>query len=73
MGGARRRVLSPGGAGDCTIVDGEDGYFYAYCLRARDWRTIVARAALTAYLLALFAGGHAPLGGGGNAHMPVAG
>ncbi len=32
------------GEGDCTFVDGKDGYFYAYCLRARDWRTIVARA-----------------------------
>ncbi|WNG33849.1 hypothetical protein F0U61_09555 [Archangium violaceum] len=32
------------GEGDCTVIDGKDGYLYAYCLRARDWRTIVARA-----------------------------
>lgn len=32
------------GEGDCTLVDGKDGYYYAYCLRARDWRNIVARA-----------------------------
>ncbi len=32
------------GEGDCTVVDGLDGYAYLYCLRARDWRTIVARA-----------------------------
>lgn len=32
------------GEGDCTASDGGDGYVYAYCLRARDWQTIVARA-----------------------------
>jgi hypothetical protein len=32
------------GEGDCTVVNGADGYYYAYCLRASDWRTIVARA-----------------------------
>ncbi len=32
------------GEGDCTMVDGQDGHVYAYCLRARDWRNIVARA-----------------------------
>ncbi len=32
------------GEGDCTVTDGHDGYLYAYCLRDRDWRTIVARA-----------------------------
>ena len=32
------------GEGDCTMVDGGDGYAYAYCLRNSDSRTIVARA-----------------------------
>ncbi|SEQ56882.1 hypothetical protein SAMN05428969_3527 [Devosia sp. YR412] len=32
------------GEGDCTMVDGFDGYLYAYCLRASDWQTIIARA-----------------------------
>ena len=31
------------GEGDCSIIDGKDGFYYAYCLRASDWRTIVAR------------------------------
>jgi len=34
----------PIGEGDCTAVDGHDGYWYAYCQRLRDWKTIVARA-----------------------------
>jgi hypothetical protein len=34
----------PSGVGDCTAVDGHDGYWYAYCLRPRDWKHIVARA-----------------------------
>lgn len=32
------------GEGDCSVVTPGDGYLYAYCLRAADWRTIVARA-----------------------------
>ncbi len=32
------------GEGDCAMVDGLDGYLYAYCLRNTDWQTIVARA-----------------------------
>ena len=32
------------GEGDCTMIDGADGYLYAYCLRNTDWQTIVARA-----------------------------
>lgn len=32
------------GEGDCSLVDGRDGYFYAYCLRNSDWQTVVARA-----------------------------
>lgn len=32
------------GEGDCSVVKDPDGYFYAYCLRARDWATFVARA-----------------------------
>jgi hypothetical protein len=34
------------GEGDCTMVDGQDGYLYAYCLRNSDSRTIAARAPL---------------------------
>ena len=34
------------GEGDCTMVDGQDGYAYAYCLRNSDSRTIAARAPL---------------------------
>jgi hypothetical protein len=32
------------GEGDCTAVDGRDGYYYAYCNRVRDGGSIVARA-----------------------------
>ena len=32
------------GEGDCTAVDGKDGFFYAYCFRPRDGGLIVARA-----------------------------
>ncbi|WP_116138103.1 hypothetical protein [Trinickia diaoshuihuensis] len=32
------------GEGDCTAVDGRDGYLYAYCFRPRDSGLIVARA-----------------------------
>ncbi len=32
------------GEGDCTMVDGGDEFFYAYCLRNTDGQTIVARA-----------------------------
>lgn len=32
------------GEGDCSMVDGVDGYLYAYCMRNTDWQTIVARA-----------------------------
>jgi hypothetical protein len=32
------------GEGDCTVVNGQDGYYYAYCLRNSDYNTIVARA-----------------------------
>src|SRR5690606_27799756 len=38
------RPGSTTGEGDCTMVDGRDGYLYAYCLRNSDWQTIVARA-----------------------------
>ncbi|WIY54031.1 hypothetical protein O9Z70_05750 [Devosia sp. YIM 151766] len=31
------------GEGDCTMIDGLDGYLYAYCLRNSDWQTIAAR------------------------------
>ena len=33
-----------GGEGDCTAVDGHDGYWYAYCQRLRYWKNTVARA-----------------------------
>jgi hypothetical protein len=32
------------GEGDCTAIDGHDGYWYAYCLRRRDGKNVVARA-----------------------------
>jgi hypothetical protein len=32
------------GEGDCGAVNGQDGYYYAYCGRTRDGATIVARA-----------------------------
>lgn len=32
------------GEGDCSMLDGGDGYLYAYCLRNSDWKTIAARA-----------------------------
>jgi hypothetical protein len=31
------------GEGDCTAVNGHDGYYYAYCFRTRDGALIVAR------------------------------
>lgn len=34
----------PASEADCTAVDGHDGYWYAYCMRRRDNRAIVARA-----------------------------
>jgi len=35
------------GEGDCTMINGQDGYLYAYCLRNSDWQTIAARASVT--------------------------
>ena len=32
------------GEGDCTVVEGQDSFVYAYCFRARDGGLIVARA-----------------------------
>jgi len=32
------------GEGDCSAVNGQDGYYYAYCKRAHDRATFVARA-----------------------------
>ncbi len=32
------------GEGDCTMLDGRDGYLYGYCLRNTDWQTIAVRA-----------------------------
>lgn len=32
------------GEGDCTTVNGNDGYYYAYCFRPRDSALIAARA-----------------------------
>ena len=39
--------VTPGkvtGEGDCSVVNGRDGYYYAYCSRASDHALIVARA-----------------------------
>jgi hypothetical protein len=33
------------GEGDCTMADGHDGFWYAYCQRLSDWKNFVARAA----------------------------
>lgn len=35
------------GEGDCTMVNGADGYLYAYCQRNSDWQNYVARAPLS--------------------------
>jgi hypothetical protein len=35
------------GEGDCTAVNGQDGYYYAYCGRTRNQASIVARAPVT--------------------------
>ncbi|MDR3465481.1 MAG: hypothetical protein P4M07_06025 [Xanthobacteraceae bacterium] len=35
------------GEGDCTLVNGQDGYYYAYCFRPRDGGLIVARAGVS--------------------------
>jgi hypothetical protein len=32
------------GEGGCTVVNGKDGYFYAYCYRNKDGQEIVSRA-----------------------------
>ncbi len=32
------------GKGNCSAVNGQDGYYYAYCMRYRDGATIVSRA-----------------------------
>lgn len=32
------------GEGDCTALNGEDGYYYAYCFRPRDGALVAARA-----------------------------
>jgi len=32
------------GEGNCSAVNGQDGYYYAYCMRYRDGTTIVSRA-----------------------------
>lgn len=42
--------LIPGkvtGEGDCSALNGGDGYYYAYCGRARDHANFVARAPIT--------------------------
>lgn len=36
------------GEGDCTVVNGQDGYRYAYCFRPRDSGLVVARSPLAA-------------------------
>ena len=45
-----RDLMKPDGTigeGDCTMLDGLDGYLYAYCQRNSDWQTIVARARMS--------------------------
>ncbi|WP_390348397.1 hypothetical protein ACFJIS_12705 [Variovorax boronicumulans] len=59
------------GEGDCTVAEGGDSYYYAYCLRASDWRTIVARAPISSPQAGnwrkWFGGGWTEPGLGGNA------
>lgn len=35
---------TPTGEGDCTAINGHDGFLYAYCQRLADWKNTVARA-----------------------------
>jgi hypothetical protein len=61
------------GEGDCSGVDGHDGYWYAYCLRSQNGKNIVARAPIEnpapgKWLKWSGDGWHAPgLGGSGTA------
>lgn len=43
-GGDAPRPGTTSGEGDCSLVDGHDGFLYGYCLRSSDWQTIVTRA-----------------------------
>ena len=59
------------GEGDCTAVDGQEGYYYAYCKRPRDGATFVARAPISqpgpGKWLKYFEGSWSQPGLGGNA------
>lgn len=46
-----RRPDAISGEGDCSLLNGEDGFYYAYCLRNADWQTIAARARIDAPLV----------------------
>ncbi len=43
ISGDDKNVPHAGGEGDCTGIDGHNGYWYAYCLH-RDGKNVVARA-----------------------------
>ena len=59
------------GEGDCTIVNGQDGYRYAYCFRPRDGALIVARSPVSSpgpgHWTKFFQGNWSQPGLGGNA------
>jgi hypothetical protein len=59
------------GEGDCSALDGGDGYYYAYCGRARDHANIVARAPVASpgpgHWTKWFNGGWSEPGLGGDA------
>jgi len=65
------------GEGDCTAVNGEDGYDYAYCFRPRDGGLIVARAPVSnprpGHWTKFFNGEWSQPGLGGNATRLMAG
>jgi hypothetical protein len=43
IAGGDKNVPHAGGEGDCTAIDGHNGYWYAYCLH-RDGKNVAARA-----------------------------
>lgn len=65
------------GEGDCTVVNGQDGYRYAYCFRPRDGGLIVARDstvdAIPGHWTKFFEGKWEQPGLGGNATRLVDG
>jgi hypothetical protein len=65
------------GEGDCTAVNGQDGYYYAYCFRPRDGALIAARAPVSnprpGNWMKFFQGGWQQPGLGGEATRLMSG